>query len=188
MATPRPQTFGQLLKRYRVAADLTQEALAELAGVSVRGISDLERGIRRRAPYHDTVDRLAVALQLSPQARTVFTAAARGHEHGAPTSLFPDRRLPSSHAPQESALVPFVGRQRELGWLERHLTGHGPPVLLLAGEPGIGKTRLLREAVVRAWRSGWSVLEGGCQRRAGQDPYAPLLDALARHMVPQSVA
>jgi predicted ATPase len=50
------------------------------------------------------------------------------------------------------------------------------------GEPGIGKTSLLREAVQRAPGQGWHVLEGGCQRRGGQEPYAPLLQALERHL------
>lgn len=36
--------FGHLLKRLRTAGDLTQEELAERASVSVRSISDLERG------------------------------------------------------------------------------------------------------------------------------------------------
>jgi transcriptional regulator with XRE-family HTH domain len=56
--------FGVLLKRYRVAAGLSQEALAERARLSTRGISDLERG-RHRLPYRDTVARLAEALELN---------------------------------------------------------------------------------------------------------------------------
>lgn len=46
--------FGELLRRYRVAAGLTQEALAERAGVSTRGISDLERGAHG-LPRRDTL-------------------------------------------------------------------------------------------------------------------------------------
>jgi transcriptional regulator with XRE-family HTH domain len=49
--------FGALLRRHRVAAGLTQEALAERAGISARAVSDLERGLYR-APHRDTVDRL----------------------------------------------------------------------------------------------------------------------------------
>src|SRR5262249_15470911 len=73
---------------------------------------------------------------------------------------------------------PLVGRARELALLERHLAGEGPPVLLVAGEPGIGKTRLLQEAAARAAGTGWCVLQGGCSRRGGQEPYAPVLGAL----------
>ncbi|MGH2410863.1 MAG: helix-turn-helix transcriptional regulator, partial [Chloroflexota bacterium] len=50
--------FALLLRRHRQAADLTQEALAERARLSVRAISDLERGIRR-APRKDTILLLA---------------------------------------------------------------------------------------------------------------------------------
>ena len=40
-------SFGEVLKRYRVASGLTQEELAELAGLSARSISDLERGLKQ---------------------------------------------------------------------------------------------------------------------------------------------
>src|SRR5439155_16246383 len=77
---------------------------------------------------------------------------------------------------------PLVGRQGELALLERHLAGEGPPLLLLAGEPGIGKSRLLRAAAQRATGCGWRVLVGGCQRRRGQAPFAPLLEALESYL------
>lgn len=47
MTSGELSSFGELLRRYREVADLTQEALAERAHLSVRGISDLERGARR---------------------------------------------------------------------------------------------------------------------------------------------
>jgi tetratricopeptide (TPR) repeat protein len=59
---------------------------------------------------------------------------------------------------------------------------------LLAGEPGIGKSRLLREAAARATQAGWQVLAGGCQRQGGQEPYAPILDALHAHLQRQTPA
>jgi predicted ATPase len=55
----------------------------------------------------------------------------------------------------------------------------GLPVLLVAGEPGIGKSRLLQVGIERAQGQGWTMLTGGCHRRSGQEPYAPLVDALA---------
>ena len=55
--------FGHHLKRLRVATDLTQEELAERAGVSARLISDLERGTIHR-PRRDTVQLLADGLRL----------------------------------------------------------------------------------------------------------------------------
>jgi transcriptional regulator with XRE-family HTH domain len=68
--------FGGLLRRYRVAAGLTQEGLAERAGVSIRGVSDLERGAHR-LPRKDTLQLLLDALALSPTDRAVLVAAAR---------------------------------------------------------------------------------------------------------------
>ncbi len=68
--------FGVLLRRYREAAGLTQEGLAERAGVSARAVSDLERGVNR-APRADTLGLLAKALQLPPEDRTRLEAAGR---------------------------------------------------------------------------------------------------------------
>ena len=48
---PETLAFGELLRRHRLAAGLTQEALAERAGISVRAITDLERGVRRAPPH-----------------------------------------------------------------------------------------------------------------------------------------
>ena len=75
MAEGEP-AFGTLLASYRRAAGLTQEALAERAGLSVRGISDLERG-QRQAPQAHTVRALAAALRLEAPERAAFAAAAR---------------------------------------------------------------------------------------------------------------
>src|SRR5215212_5926720 len=68
--------FGELLRHYRMAAGLTQEELAERAGVSTRGISDLERGARG-LPRKDTLQMLLQALDLSPSDRDALVAAAR---------------------------------------------------------------------------------------------------------------
>jgi transcriptional regulator with XRE-family HTH domain len=63
------ETFGDVLRRYRVAAGLTQEELAERAQVSPRAISDLERGVRNR-PWRDTIQLLtALKLESADQAQ-----------------------------------------------------------------------------------------------------------------------
>ena len=80
MAAQEPADFGRLLRRHRAASGLTQEELAERAGLSARGISDLERGVKTR-PHRDTVERLSDALALSPDAR----AAGKGRMRGALT-------------------------------------------------------------------------------------------------------
>ena len=76
MEDVQPLSFGALLLRYRLAADLTQEELAEQAGLSTRAISDLERGVNR-APQPATLLLLAEALQLSAEERARFEASAR---------------------------------------------------------------------------------------------------------------
>jgi tetratricopeptide (TPR) repeat protein/transcriptional regulator with XRE-family HTH domain len=172
-----------LLKRYRRAAGLTQEALAERALISADTISDLERGVNL-SPRSDTIDQLVDALALAPAQRAQLHAAARGLQPGEPTVV--PLRLPAA----STSLPPLVGREQELKRLARHLAGEGPPLLLLAGEPGIGKSRLLDEVQHQASQGGWSVLQGGCHRKSGQEPFTPLLSALAgslRHTSPAAL-
>ncbi len=76
MASAGESAFGALLRRHRRAAGLTQEALAERAGLSARAVSDLERGVHRR-PYPVTVRLLADALALPEAERAALLAAAR---------------------------------------------------------------------------------------------------------------
>jgi transcriptional regulator with XRE-family HTH domain len=72
----RPRSFAALLAQYRVAAGVSQEELAERAGLSRRGISDLERG-ERRSPRLATVLRLGMAMNLDPEHRAALLASAR---------------------------------------------------------------------------------------------------------------
>jgi transcriptional regulator with XRE-family HTH domain len=68
-------TFGELLRRYRIAKGISQERLAEIARLSAESVGALERGVRR-APYRDTVDVLATALELAGEDRAQLEAAA----------------------------------------------------------------------------------------------------------------
>src|SRR5579859_7888168 len=76
MAHLHPRPFGELLRQHRILAGLTQEALAERAGLSRRAISDLERGVNH-TPQPGTLDLLVQALQLSAAEQAEFRAAAR---------------------------------------------------------------------------------------------------------------
>src|SRR5262249_60440759 len=87
-----------------------------------------------------------------------------------------------------TALPALVGRAIELELIARHLVAEGTPLLLFAGEPGMGKSRLLHEAITRAPEQGLSVVVGGCHRRSGQEPYAPFVGALERHLAQRSGA
>ena len=99
MSTPTAPRFGALLKTYRTAAGLTQEALAERAGLSARGLQDLERGVHQ-TPRRDTVEMLATALGLAASARAALLAAIKAP---APPPPFKGRyfmRLPLMEAAQ----------------------------------------------------------------------------------------
>jgi transcriptional regulator with XRE-family HTH domain len=52
MSTEQRASFGMLLRRYREAASLSQADLAERAGLTEKGIGDLERGERQRPQPH----------------------------------------------------------------------------------------------------------------------------------------
>src|SRR5258708_28139383 len=69
-------SFGALLKRYRLAAGLSQEGLAARASLSARTISDLERGVHG-IPHADTLAFLSSALSLSAQQHALLLGAAR---------------------------------------------------------------------------------------------------------------
>jgi WD40 repeat protein/transcriptional regulator with XRE-family HTH domain len=97
-----PNSFGELLRWFRIQAGLTQEDLAERAGLSARGVQDLERGLRR-SPYPATTRRLAEALELGDTERTVLFSAVgktltnrRRAERDTAGRLVPHRRTGAS--------------------------------------------------------------------------------------------
>src|SRR5262245_19208143 len=180
MGPVQAPTFGELLRRYRKAAGLTQGEVAERASLSLRGVNDLERGISR-TPHKETVVLLADALGLTATERELLHSVARRR----PAPRAPGTVLPLS-LPLGTASPPLVGRTRELAQLEHHLAA-GPPLLLLAGEPGIGKSRLLHETCLGTSERGWTVLAGSCHRRSGQELYSPVLTALHRDLAGRSL-
>ncbi len=100
MAATPPSTFGSLLRGYRSEAGLTQEELAEQAGLSVRAISDLERGVNI-SPRPFTVRRLADALDLTAAHRSAFRREAMA----APAVHRLARRRPRRTFPRVSSRV-----------------------------------------------------------------------------------
>jgi tetratricopeptide (TPR) repeat protein/transcriptional regulator with XRE-family HTH domain len=155
MAEPAVVSFGTLLRRLRIDAGLTQEALAEAAGLSYRSISDLERGVNQ-SPRKETARLLAEALGLTGAERIAFEAAARVHggtvtrpvqvpETG-PVALA-TRTLPRD-------VASFTGRERELAYLveavaDAAVTGGMVGICAIGGMAGIGKTALAVHAAHR---------------------------------------
>jgi predicted ATPase/DNA-binding SARP family transcriptional activator len=79
---------------------------------------------------------------------------------------------------------PFVGREGELTNLRRHLedvrTAGQLRVVLLAGEPGVGKSRLVSEMRGTARQDGTLVLRGAAYEAQEDRPYGPWIDALRK--------
>ncbi|HYI16050.1 MAG TPA: helix-turn-helix domain-containing protein, partial [Thermomicrobiales bacterium] len=131
---------------------MTQQQLAERAGVSTRAVSDLERGINR-APRPNTLSLLADALSLSDDERERWTSIC---EHGSPV----DRPQPvTANTPRQlpRPLTSFVGRDDELCVVRDRLTRADTRLVTLTGPGGVGKTRLalaVVECVEREFADG----------------------------------
>ncbi|MGA7093862.1 MAG: helix-turn-helix domain-containing protein [Candidatus Cybelea sp.] len=137
-----------LLRSFRLAAGLSQEGLAERAGMSAHGIRALERGYRR-TPQRATLALLASALALDDEQRRELEAAAARwvllRDGGAPVTVGPWVGAAPSNLPL--SLASFVGRERELEEIAALLREHR--LVTLTGSGGVGKTQMaLRVATV----------------------------------------
>ena len=113
--------FAGLLRQLRAKARLTQEELAEAAGLSPRSVSDLERGVHRTA-QKDTARLLTDALGVAEPARALFIEAARGRRRasdvlaaGREMTRGPAAAAATRTLPRDTAS--FTGRGRELARL-----------------------------------------------------------------------
>lgn len=130
--------FGARLRRLRETAGLTQEGLAERAGLSVQAIGALERGDRRR-PHPHTLQAIAGALGLDESERAeLMGSVARRAEVSAGPSGF-ERTLPLQP-------TPLIGRERELREVRSLVSDAALRLVTITGPGGVGKTRLAIEA------------------------------------------
>src|SRR5215472_2712163 len=144
MAEQPALRFAGLLRQLRAEAGLTQEELAEAAGLSPRSVSDLERGINRTA-RKDTAVLLSGALGLAEPVRALFVAAARGLVPAA--EVLGAVRGARPRVWNVPARNPgFTGRGDLLAEVREQLVaGDKAVVQALHGTGGVGKTQLAAE-------------------------------------------
>ena len=172
---PAAESFGVRLRRLRLAAGLTQERLAERAAISADGIAALEAG-RRQSPRLSTVRVLCDGLQLDEaQCAALLSLAA------------PAGGVSGSRSTSKAAVIPrvrgvFVGRTVERRQLVE-AWGAKVRIVLVSGEAGVGKTRLVDEFADDLGAQGLLVLRGRCtpEQLGVYEPFVdPIRSALAR--------
>jgi predicted ATPase/DNA-binding XRE family transcriptional regulator len=138
-----------MLRRLRIAANLSQEELAEAAKMSVAAIGAYERGVRT-APYRESIDLLADAFGLLGDERQGFLAAARPKSRlrGSPERLVTAQTVANGALPREPSA--FVGREAEIRVICDLLSEQR--LLTITGSGGVGKTRVALEAAARLRR------------------------------------
>src|SRR3712207_3894068 len=131
--------FGVELRRLRESRGLTQEELAERAGLTRNAIAALERG-RRRRPYPHTIRALTDALLLSESERISLLDPMPIRDPAAP-----EPAAPAEAASLPMPPTPLVGREQEVEEVRSLLKRNGARLLTLTGSGGVGKTRLALE-------------------------------------------
>jgi tetratricopeptide (TPR) repeat protein len=134
----------------------------------------------------DPAHRPSSAAQLSVRLREIYYETLRGTENEEPP---PSMRPPassriSSMMPARSDDVPFVGRERELSMLAGRVLGasaRGAAAVVVVGDAGIGKSRLIAELLSVVEQDGAAVVAyGRCRELSALLPYSPLREAIAR--------
>ncbi|TDO52269.1 tetratricopeptide repeat protein [Kribbella sp. VKM Ac-2527] len=135
------QSFGELLRRHRLDAGLTQAGLAEVAGLSEQAVSLLERGVRNR-PRKETIRALAAALRLDQEAEQVLLLAGRPRA-GAAARPKQEPAVPQLDIPWQlpPTVADFTGREAELATVLAAIRRAGT-LTVVTGMGGVGKTTL----------------------------------------------
>jgi tetratricopeptide (TPR) repeat protein/class 3 adenylate cyclase len=156
-------------RRYAVTGPPVQAAARLAAAAEPDGIWVSPECYRLVAPFVRTEPRAALSLQA--EALPVTPHCVLG-ESGLESRL---------QAPERGALTPYTGRTAELAALEARVelarNGHGHLVVIV-GEAGAGKSRLLHELRTHVAASDLRVLQGRCRSSGGVTSYLPFVEAL----------
>ncbi|MFI5916504.1 ATP-binding protein [Dactylosporangium sp. NPDC051541] len=143
MSEPGAGPFGPAVRDRRLSLRMTQEQLAERAGLSVRSVSAIERG-RVRYPRPESARLIGRALELAGDELAAFEALAR-EEYWDDRGPVPP---PAGQVAVRPAQLPpgigeLVGREAELAALDGLLEpAGGLPIAAVSGTAGVGKTAL----------------------------------------------
>ncbi|MBI3966863.1 MAG: AAA family ATPase [Chloroflexi bacterium] len=162
-----------------VAIPIPSEGVGAILPRVVEGLQGLRVGSGLVAPSPDPSPAASLRTRVEPQ--PAVPAAVPGAVPSQALHVPPEPR-PSPSLP---GLLPsraaFVGRAAEIHFLRRQFdaaaAGQGGRLVLISGEPGVGKTRLAQEAGLYAWSKGGALLEG-TYLRDGTAPYGPWVEAL----------
>jgi predicted ATPase/DNA-binding SARP family transcriptional activator len=134
-----------------------------------------------------------LGLRPSPHLQELYQQILRGgmpplpfqpsapHSPSSPPS--PPTPLPFPHC---LAYLPLVGREPEFARLHEHITrskGGKGQLVLISGEAGIGKTRLMQEVCQKLREDGALVFWGRCRSATENSPFKPLAEALDEALI-----
>lgn len=183
-----PDAAVRWLERIMESDPLDEEALQGLL-LNLRDLNRRTEAVRR---YQHYAQRLKDELDLEPGREIqALVAELRISADGETPPVAPVAELVTVRTvpviPRSIPLssIPLVGREHELGrilWAMPPMRETSPRLVMLAGEVGMGKTRLLAEVGDRARKAGLLTLAGSCYRHEGEIRYGPIRDALAEYV------
>jgi DNA-binding SARP family transcriptional activator len=186
--TESADRLREVLQQEPTREDVHRRLMRLYAGMGTR-----DRAVRQ---FHICEGVLRRELNLAPQAETVAlyqdVVASRIPKWSA--TLEDDRDAGQSHrglTVEHTVAKPFIGRDGVLQYLHEQLAQADHErgrMILVSGEAGVGKTRLVAEFATKASELGAAVLRGGSDARTNHVAYGPLAVALEGYAASRSDA